>query len=56
MPVGEQPRHHGVVAQVLGLQELLELVEQQPEDTGLGGVHPGDDLPAARTKRLHESF
>ena len=55
MAGGQQPLEHRVAAHVLGVQQLLELVEQQAEDTGLGGVQPGHDLTAAESEGLHES-
>jgi hypothetical protein len=37
-------------------QQLLQLVEQQPDDAGLGRVQPGDVLRAAPAERPHASF
>ena len=31
----------------VGREQLLQLVEEQPDDPGLGRVQPGDDLAAA---------
>ncbi len=43
---------HRVAADVVGVgvEQLLELVEQQADDAGLGGVEAGDDV-AARGRR-----
>ncbi len=48
MPVGAEPGEHRVAGDVVGVgrEQLLELVEQQAEDAGLGGVEPGDELAA----------
>jgi hypothetical protein len=59
VPLGEQSGHHRVAAHVVGIgvQQLLQLVEEQAHDAGLGGVQPGDDVPATRsTKGFHASF
>src|SRR3712207_7007131 len=45
---GQQPVEHRVAGDVLGVgsEQLLELVEQQGEDAGLGGLEPGHQLVA----------
>jgi hypothetical protein len=57
VPGGQQPVHDRVALDVGGVggQQLLELVEQEAEDTGLGGVQAGDDVLAPAPERPHES-
>jgi hypothetical protein len=57
--VRQQPGHHRVAADVVGVrvEQLLQLVEEQAHDAGLGGVETGDDATAPSSpERLHESF
>jgi hypothetical protein len=55
--VGQQTGQHRVVADVLGVggEQLLQLIQEQADDDGLGGVQPGDDVAAASAEGLHES-
>jgi hypothetical protein len=57
VPGRQQPLHHRVTAGVLrvGGQQLLELVEQQADDAGLGVDEPGDEHVAATAEGLHAS-
>src|SRR3712207_4140267 len=52
---GQQPVEHRVAGDVLGVgsEQLLELVEQQGEDAGLGGLEPGHQLVALAAEGPH---
>jgi hypothetical protein len=57
MPLGQQPGEHRVVGHVAGVgaEQLVQLVEEQAHDAGLGGIQPGDHGTAPCTEGLHES-
>jgi hypothetical protein len=56
VPVREQPLQHRVLGHAVGVQQLLELVEQEAQDAGLRPVEPGHHLVAAGPEGLHASF